>query len=134
MFGHVQYARGIWIIFSSYAFIMCVGWVHKRLSGVIGSLNSVSDFYMQCVHGNETMQSKVESNSIGSESLQCIDILCYHWDMVNSTPPSSPQHDWQGEIVEPEFREWSRQSYRQDSIATHSRRQPSMLAETSLYK
>ncbi len=59
--------------------------VHKRYSGVMVSVSNVIDFNNCSVYnGNQTVVPRVESIDIGSESVQCIDKLCYLGDRIGA--------------------------------------------------
>jgi hypothetical protein len=66
----------------------CKMWVHKKCSGVSGSLVSIVDFCCKkCVEGNQT-QTQVQTARdlvLGpGEKLECVDKFCYLGDMLGS--------------------------------------------------
>jgi len=68
--------------------IFCIGckqWVHKRCSGLTGSLNAVVGFKCRrCVEGTgyEEVEREIEIEHVGK--LECVDKFCYLGDMIGA--------------------------------------------------
>ena len=64
----------------------CGKWVHKRCSGLTGSLNVVGFECSRCVHGNarEAAEVRKEIELDGDGNVECVEKFCYLGDMMGS--------------------------------------------------
>lgn len=59
--------------------------MHKRCSGIVGSLSNVHDFICSVSNGNQTLEPMTEnSTDTRYESLKCTDKFCYIWNMTGA--------------------------------------------------
>ena len=64
----------------------CNHWVHKKCSGLTGSLNVVGFVCSRCVHGRarETAKVRKEMEIDGDGKVECVGKFCYLGDMIGS--------------------------------------------------
>ena len=66
---------------------LCKQWVHRKCSGLSGSLRVVVGFKCsRCVEGTgreELMMKQMEVEHVGK--LECVSKFCYLWDMIGSS-------------------------------------------------
>jgi hypothetical protein len=64
----------------------CKHWVHKKCSGLTGSLNVVGFVCSRCVHGRarETAEVRKEMEIDGGGKVECVGKFCYLGDMIGS--------------------------------------------------
>jgi Reverse transcriptase (RNA-dependent DNA polymerase)/Endonuclease/Exonuclease/phosphatase family len=64
----------------------CLAWIHKKCSGISGSLQNVKDYQCKrCRDGNPTRQDALKEVSLGTrEKLECVEKFCYLGDMIGA--------------------------------------------------
>ena len=70
---------------NSIACTVCKQWVHKRCSGISGSLNAIDDFECQrCVDGIMHGESRKEMEIENVGKLECVEKFCYMGNMIGA--------------------------------------------------
>ena len=62
----------------------CGKWVHKRCSGLTGSLNVVGFECSRCVHGNTRQAAEVRKEIELDGNVECVEKFCYLGDAMGS--------------------------------------------------